>query len=101
MPQPLMCCDKAFHIAPSRAVGGQRTACQHHLEHMQKLFRYFQVALIAGVMKGDQDLVREAAAVARCSGGTGRVFPNDFCFRVAHNTPRRPTPSVSFGSTAS
>ena len=58
MPEPLMSCDKAFHVAPPVPVGGQGAACQHHFKHMQKLFPHFQVALVAGVMKGNQNFVR-------------------------------------------
>jgi len=58
MPKSLVGRDEAFHVAPAGSVRRQRPTCQHHLQHMQKLFRHFQIALVAGVMKGNQNFVR-------------------------------------------
>jgi hypothetical protein len=96
MPEPLVCRNKALHVASPGSVWRQRSARQHHLQHVEKLFRHFQIALIAGMMEGNQDFVREPATVARCRGRT-RALTNDFCFRLTHNIPQAPFCSVSFG----
>jgi len=57
MPKPLVGRDEAFHVAAAGSVRRQWPACQHHLQHMQKLFRHFQIALVAGMMKGNQNFV--------------------------------------------
>ena len=65
VPQALVRRDQAFHVAPAVAVRGQRAARQHHLQDVQKLLGDFEVGLVASVMEGDQDLVRQPPAVAR------------------------------------
>src|SRR6202012_4985959 len=57
----------------TRAVRCQRPARQHHFENVQQLLRDFEVALIAGMVERDQDLVREAPAVARYPTSAGML----------------------------
>jgi len=52
-----MCGDQALHVTPARAVRRQRTAGQHHLQDLQELLSHLEVALIAGVMERNQNLV--------------------------------------------
>jgi hypothetical protein len=82
VPEPLMGGDQAFHVAPARAVGREWAARQHHLEHMQKLFRYLEVRLVAGVVKSDENLVGQAPAVSRRSRRTG--FPANIVIAANH-----------------
>ena len=56
--KPLVCRHQAFHVAPSRFIHGQRPACQHHLKDMEQLLGHLAISLIAGAVKGHQDLVR-------------------------------------------
>jgi hypothetical protein len=56
-PKPLMRRDQAVHIAPSVAAWGQSRAGQRHLQNMKQLLRYLEIRLVAGLMKGTQDLV--------------------------------------------
>jgi hypothetical protein len=53
MPEPLVCRHKALHVASPGSVGRQWSARQHHFQHVEKLFGYFQVTLITGVMEGN------------------------------------------------
>src|SRR5215467_6980657 len=62
MPQPLMGGRHGFHIAPT-VVLHDWAPRQHHLQYMQELFGNLKVALVAGLMEGHQDLVRQAPCV--------------------------------------
>ena len=57
VPEPLVRGDQAFHVASTRAVRRQRPTRQHHFQDVQKLLGDLEVALVAGVMECDQDLV--------------------------------------------
>jgi hypothetical protein len=57
MPQAFVRGDQALHVSPARSIGRQRTAGQHHLQDMEKLFRNLKVRLVAGVMERDQNFV--------------------------------------------
>ena len=85
VPQALVRRDKAFHVAPAGAVRGERAARQHHFEYVQELLRDLEISLIAGVMKGDQDLVGQTPAIARCCTGTN-LSPG-IVFSLAHSRP--------------
>jgi len=63
MPEPLVRGDEAFDALAPVSIGVGRAARDHAFEDNQKLFRDFVIILIAGVMKRDQDFVREPAAV--------------------------------------
>lgn len=87
VPQPLMRGDKAFHIAPTSAVRRQGTARQHHFKNVEQLLRHLKIALVAGVMERDENLVGQASAIpwrcARCD------LPSDLFVRMAHRNPCR------------
>jgi hypothetical protein len=57
VPQAFVGRDKALHVAPPGSIGSQRTTGQHHLQDMEKLFRNLEIRLVAGVVKGDQNLI--------------------------------------------
>ena len=63
MPQSLVGGDQAFHAPPAIAIRRDGTTHEHRLQYVQKLARNVVICLIAGVMKRDQDLVRQATAV--------------------------------------
>ncbi len=86
MPKTLMRRDQTLHIASPGAVGGQRPPGQHHLQDVEQLFRHLKVTLIAGMVEGDQDLVRQAPAIARRSSWTR--LSTDFLVSLAHPGPR-------------
>jgi hypothetical protein len=54
-PQPLMCRDEAFQVPSSIAVRGIALH-QDHLQNTQQSRRHLEVAYVAGLVKGDQDL---------------------------------------------
>jgi hypothetical protein len=56
-PKALLSRDEAFHVAPSVAVWRQSWVGLHHLENMKQLFRHLDIRVVAGLMKGAQDLV--------------------------------------------
>ena len=70
MPKPLVRGDQALHVAPPRAIRRQRTAGQHHLKDVQQLLGHLEIGLVAGVVEGDQHLVRQAPRVSRCPART-------------------------------
>jgi hypothetical protein len=47
--------DQGFRVSPAIAVRG--TPRQHHLQELDQVFRDLKIALVAGLMKGDQDFV--------------------------------------------
>ena len=57
VPESLMRGDQGIRIAASIVDLCQWRPCQHHPEDVQQLLRNFEIALIAGVMERDQDLV--------------------------------------------
>lgn len=63
-PEPLMRGDQAFNGAAPIALGRGGAACQHHFEHMEEFFSDFIITLITGVMKRNQDFIRQPAAIA-------------------------------------
>ena len=58
-PQPLMRRDEVLQVRSSIAIVVRGIAAHHHLQDAQQFLRDFEVALIAGVVKGDQDLVEQ------------------------------------------
>jgi hypothetical protein len=82
MPEPFVCSHKAFHIPPPGAVRRKRPTCQHHLQDMEKLFCDLEVALIARVMKSDQDLIGQTPRIARYDKSAG--FPSAFLLDLTH-----------------
>src|SRR5215210_8623331 len=64
---------QAFEVPPAVGVGAGGPARQHHLDDAEEPFGDLEVALVAGVMEGDQDLVRQPSAMARRdASGAGR-----------------------------
>lgn len=49
---------QAFDAFTSIGVGRHGAACQHGFQDPQKLFGDFVISLVAGMMEGEQDLVR-------------------------------------------
>src|SRR4051794_19182682 len=90
MPKTLVRGDQALHVAPARAVGCYRTARQHHLQNMQELLGHLEIALVAGVMKCDQDLIGETPAIPGRSAWT--CFATDLFVSLNHTIPH-----ASFG----
>ena len=58
-PQPLMRRDEAIQVPSPIAIWVRGCAVYHHLQDAQQSLRHFEVALIAGVVKWDQDLVEQ------------------------------------------
>ena len=58
-PQPLMRRDEAIQVPSPIAIWVRGCAVYHHPQDAQQFLRHFEVALIAGVVKGDQDLVEQ------------------------------------------
>ena len=100
--------DQAFHVAPPGSVRRQWAARQHHLEHMEQLLGHLVIGLVAGMVKSDDDLVRQPAAVTRWTSdptvpnmilvGTGSpdlahnsktVLPHPFIFASALGSQER------------
>jgi hypothetical protein len=85
VPKPFMRGDKAFHVAAARSIRRERPPGQHHLKDMEELFGHFKICLVAGVVKRDQNFVRESPAISGCPrrpGFTTRIF-----FSLAHRRP--------------
>jgi hypothetical protein len=70
LPKPLVCRDQAFLPTAVHAAREVRRSLKHELQHFQQWPRDLDVALIARLMKGDQDLIREAPRVAWVYGVT-------------------------------
>jgi len=51
--------DEAIQVPSPIAIQVRGMAVHHHLQNAQQFFRHFEVALIAGVVKWDQDLVEQ------------------------------------------
>ena len=63
-------------------------ALQHHLKDLQQIFSHLEIALVAGVMKRDQDLVRQSP----CLAATRAVIPprrSGLFVQAAHRPPSR------------
>ena len=86
VPEPLMRGDESIHIAPSIAGWGQWTALQHHLQDLKQRLGNLEVALIAGLMKGDEYLVGQPAGVA-LDRGSGAVVSLGVA-HVFHSLPQ-------------
>jgi len=56
MPKPFMRGHKAFNALAAVGVGRHGAARQHAFQDMQQLLRDFIIALVAGVMEGQQIL---------------------------------------------
>ncbi len=65
MPKAFVGGDEGFHASAAVSVGDNGSAGQQVFDYLQQLLGDIVIGLIAGVMEGDQDLVRQAAAVAR------------------------------------
>ena len=89
VPEAFMGRDQAFHIPPARAVWRERAPRQHHFKDMQELFGDLKIRLVTGMVKGDEDLVGQPAAVARRPSDPDLAYV--ILFRVAQGTscPRR------------
>ena len=57
MPQPLMRGHQAFDGFPSVGVRRRCPAHEHGFQYAQQLFSDFIVALVASVMKGEENLI--------------------------------------------
>jgi hypothetical protein len=66
VPEPLMCGDQAASVVAP--IWDCWPACHHHFEDGQQLLGHFEVALIAGVVESNEDLVGQPAGVARGLG---------------------------------
>ncbi len=86
MPEAFVRRDQTLHIAPPGAVGSQWPPGQHHLQNMEQLFRDLEITLITGMVKGDQDFVRQAPTLARRAAWSR--FSTDFLVSLAHPGPR-------------
>jgi hypothetical protein len=64
VPKPLVSGDDSFHAAPAIPGWRERRPHQRRLKNQQKLFRDLEIGLAARVMKRDQDVIRNVAAVA-------------------------------------
>ena len=62
VPEPLMCGDQAASVVAP--IWDCWPACHHHFEDGQQLLGHFEVALIAGVVESNEDLVGQPAGVA-------------------------------------
>jgi len=58
VPQPLVGSHQTLHIAAARAIRRQWPAGQHHFQNVQELLRHLKIALVAGMVEGDQNLIR-------------------------------------------
>jgi hypothetical protein len=75
VPEALMGRHEAFKVAPPSAVRNLGKLFEHHLQGLKKLPRHLEVGLIARMMKRDQDLVRQSAAVSlRTRSGQVALF---------------------------
>ena len=64
VPEPFMRGDQGIQIAASIAVWRQWTPCQHHLQGLEQPLGNLEVALIAGLVEGNEYLVGHPAGVA-------------------------------------
>lgn len=88
VPEPLVRRHQPFHAAPALLVRGRGPARKHQFEHPQQLLGDLQIRLIAGLVKGNKDLVREPTCVARrCGGGS---FSGRDLVRFCPHRPRDP-----------
>ncbi len=71
VPEALMSGDQAFDALAAVGIWRDGSARQHVFEDMQQLLGDFVVALVAGMVEGDQDFIRQATAIAR--GGACRL----------------------------
>lgn len=60
---------EAFHVLAPVDVRMHRLPGQHDLKESQEILRDLEIFLIAGMVEGDQDLVREAACLPRGRAG--------------------------------
>jgi hypothetical protein len=103
MPKPLVCSDETLYVPPAIAGGVSGATLDQYLQDMQEMLRNLIVRLIAGMMKGIQDLVRQAtgvssrAAASRSVGGIRRLTHRPITVPVLrrpnshHRSPSRPT----------
>jgi hypothetical protein len=57
VPKPFMGCHQALHVTAAGPIRREGSAGEHHFENVQKLLGNLEIALVARVVKGDQDLV--------------------------------------------
>ncbi len=65
MPQPLMRGDEAFDALAAVGVRGHRAAGQHIFKNMKQLLGDFKIALVAGMVKRDENFVGQTTAITR------------------------------------
>jgi hypothetical protein len=63
MPEPFMRRDQGFDVPP--AIGRGRQPRQHRLQQMEQLLRDLELSLVAGMMEGYHDFIRQSPCVAR------------------------------------
>ena len=98
MPKAFMRRDEALDAAAAVAVGVGRTPGQHDLEDVQEMLGDLEVGRVAGMVEGDQDLVRQPAGVPRQSGRRGfarRVPRGGQIFHIVFNIVFHVTPRVA------
>ncbi len=64
VPEALMRGDQAFDAFAAVGVGGDGAAGEHAFQDVEELLADFVVALVAGVVEGDENFVRQPAAIA-------------------------------------
>ncbi len=57
MPKPLMGGNQALNALAAVGIGGDGAAGEHVFEYVQKLLGNLKIALVAGMVKGNEDLI--------------------------------------------
>jgi hypothetical protein len=93
-PKPFMRGDKAFNAFSAIGIRTRSRAFQHFFENDQKIIRDLKIGLIAGMVEGDQNLIRKPSCVTR--GHRGATFGTRFPFIKIVVHQESPTASAFF-----
>jgi hypothetical protein len=72
-PETLMGSYKPLHIPPVPALPAGKCSVSHHLDHIQQPLGYLHVPLVAGLMEGKKDLVRQATLKSKAQRWINRL----------------------------
>ena len=63
-PQPFVCRDEAFGVPPAIAIRRRWRPRQHHIQDVKKPDSHFELTLITGKVKCDQDLIGQTLGIS-------------------------------------